>query len=95
MLSHDTLHSKRVIKIQDLIKHYDSLLASGHEPEIHEAWWSPILTPSSLITHLSISSKLQSYCDLICHHELYVKYRTSIITHHQLFFLFEQRDICT
>ncbi|CAF5161062.1 unnamed protein product, partial [Rotaria sp. Silwood1] len=59
------------------------------------AWWSPILTPSSLITHLSISSKLQSYCDLICHHELYVKYRTSIITHHQLFFLFEQRDICT
>ncbi|CAF5005565.1 unnamed protein product, partial [Rotaria sp. Silwood1] len=35
MLSHDTLHSKRVIKIQDLIKHYDSLLASGHEPETH------------------------------------------------------------
>ncbi|CAF1383459.1 unnamed protein product [Rotaria sp. Silwood1] len=29
MLSHDTLHSKRVIKIQDLIKHYDSLLAIG------------------------------------------------------------------
>ncbi|CAF1367987.1 unnamed protein product [Rotaria sp. Silwood1] len=35
MLSHDTLHSKRVIKIQDLIKHYDSLLTSGHEPETH------------------------------------------------------------
>ncbi|CAF1437645.1 unnamed protein product [Rotaria sp. Silwood1] len=35
MLSHDTLHSKQVIKIQDLIKHYDSLLASGHEPETH------------------------------------------------------------
>ncbi|CAF5145235.1 unnamed protein product, partial [Rotaria sp. Silwood1] len=35
MLSHDTLHSKQVIKIQDLIKHYDSLLASGHEPKTH------------------------------------------------------------
>ncbi|CAF5021167.1 unnamed protein product [Rotaria sp. Silwood1] len=35
MFSHDTLHSKQVIKIQDLIKHYDSLLASGHEPETH------------------------------------------------------------
>ncbi|CAF5135456.1 unnamed protein product, partial [Rotaria sp. Silwood1] len=35
MLSHDTLHSKRVLKIQDLIKHYDSLLASRHEPETH------------------------------------------------------------
>ncbi|CAF1324051.1 unnamed protein product [Rotaria sp. Silwood1] len=35
MLSHDTLHSKQVINIQDLIKHYDSLLASGHEPETH------------------------------------------------------------
>ncbi|CAF1568133.1 unnamed protein product, partial [Rotaria sp. Silwood1] len=35
MLSHDTLHSKQVIKIQDLIKHYDSLFASGHEPETH------------------------------------------------------------
>ncbi|CAF1415038.1 unnamed protein product [Rotaria sp. Silwood1] len=35
MLSHDTLHSKQVIRIQDLIKHYDSLLASGHEPETH------------------------------------------------------------
>lgn len=35
MLSHDTLHSKQVIKVQDLIKHSDSLLASGHEPETH------------------------------------------------------------
>ncbi|CAF1452980.1 unnamed protein product, partial [Rotaria sp. Silwood1] len=35
MLSHDTLHSKRVIKIQDLIKRYDSLFASGHESETH------------------------------------------------------------
>ncbi|CAF5065623.1 unnamed protein product, partial [Rotaria sp. Silwood1] len=35
MLSHDTLHSKQVIKVQDLIKHYDSLLASGHESETH------------------------------------------------------------
>ncbi|CAF0883327.1 unnamed protein product [Rotaria sp. Silwood1] len=35
MLLHDTLHSKQVIKVQDLIKHYDSLLVSGHEPEIH------------------------------------------------------------
>ncbi|CAF1361714.1 unnamed protein product, partial [Rotaria sp. Silwood1] len=35
MLSHDTFHSKQVINIQDLIKHYDSLLASGHEPETH------------------------------------------------------------
>ncbi|CAF4802565.1 unnamed protein product, partial [Rotaria sp. Silwood2] len=36
MLSHDTLHSKQVIKVQDLIKHYDLLLASGHEPETHD-----------------------------------------------------------
>ncbi|CAF4855211.1 unnamed protein product [Rotaria sp. Silwood1] len=35
MLSHDTLHLKQVIKVQDLIKHYDSLLASGHEAETH------------------------------------------------------------
>ncbi|CAF1454098.1 unnamed protein product [Rotaria sp. Silwood1] len=35
MLSHDTVHSKQVINIQDLIKHYDSLLTSGHEPETH------------------------------------------------------------
>ncbi|CAF1347092.1 unnamed protein product [Rotaria sp. Silwood1] len=36
MLSHYTLHSKQVIKVQNLIKHYDSLLASGHEPETHD-----------------------------------------------------------
>ncbi|CAF3504762.1 unnamed protein product [Rotaria sp. Silwood1] len=143
MLSHDTFHSKQVINIQDLIKHYDSLLASGHEPETHtlaalepvlydffsfivnsvqieddkwerlsrqivdlllahlpsqlmehemkfivQAWWSPILTPSSLITHLSISSQLQSYCDLIYHHELYVEHFISITTHYQLLLLF-------
>ncbi|CAF1510960.1 unnamed protein product, partial [Rotaria sp. Silwood1] len=35
MLLHDTLHSKQVIKAQGLIKHYDSLLASGHEPKTH------------------------------------------------------------
>ncbi|CAF3878353.1 unnamed protein product [Rotaria sp. Silwood1] len=35
MLSHDTFHSKQVIKVQDLIKHYELLLASGHEPETH------------------------------------------------------------
>ncbi|CAM2712576.1 unnamed protein product [Rotaria socialis] len=64
-----------------------------------EAWWSSMLsipTPSSLITHLSISGQLQSYCDLICRHELYVEHLISIITHHQLLFLlFEQSDTCT
>jgi hypothetical protein len=35
MLSHDTVHSKQVIKVQDLIKHCDLLLASEHEPETH------------------------------------------------------------
>ncbi|CAF5169194.1 unnamed protein product, partial [Rotaria sp. Silwood1] len=61
------------------------------------ACWSPILTPSSLITHLSISSQLQSYCELICHHELYVEHFTSITTHYQLLLLFfiEQSDTCT
>ncbi|CAF1525027.1 unnamed protein product, partial [Rotaria sp. Silwood1] len=49
-----------------------------------ETWWSSILTPSSLITHLSISGQLQSYCDLIRRHELYVEYLTSLITHPQL-----------
>ena len=39
MLSHDTLHSKQVIKVQDLIKHCDLLLASGHEPETHGNVW--------------------------------------------------------
>jgi hypothetical protein len=64
-----------------------------------EAWWSSMLsipTPSSLITHLSISGQLQSYCDLICRHELYVEHLTSIITHrHLLYLLFEQSDTCT
>ncbi|CAF1509825.1 unnamed protein product, partial [Rotaria sp. Silwood1] len=55
---------------------------------IQEAWWSPILTPLSLITHLSISSQLQSYCDLIYHHELYVEHFISITTHYQLLLLF-------
>ena len=66
---------------------------------IQEAWWSSMLTiptPSSLITHLSITGQLQSYCDLICRHELYVEHLTSIITHrHLLFLLFEQSDTCT
>ncbi|CAF5053842.1 unnamed protein product, partial [Rotaria sp. Silwood1] len=53
-----------------------------------EACWSPILTPSSLRIHLSISGQLQSYCDLIYHHELYVEYFTSITTHYQLLLLF-------
>jgi hypothetical protein len=49
--------------------------------------------PSSLITHLSISDQLQSYCDLICRHELYVEHLTSIITpRHLLCLLFEQSD---
>ncbi|CAF3767203.1 unnamed protein product [Rotaria sp. Silwood1] len=52
-----------------------------------EEYWSPILTPSSLITHLSISGQLQSYCDLIDHHELYVEHFTSITTHYQLLLL--------
>jgi hypothetical protein len=54
-----------------------------------EAWWSSMLsipTPSSLITHLSISGQLQSYCDLICRHELYVEHLTSIITHRHLLY---------
>lgn len=66
---------------------------------LQEAWWSSMLTiptPSSLITHLSITGQLQSYCDLICRHELYVEHLTSIITHrYLLFLLFEQSDTCT
>lgn len=64
-----------------------------------EAWWSSMLsipTPSSLITHLTLTGQLQSYCDLICRHELYVEHLTSIITHrHLLYYLFEQSDTCT
>ncbi|CAF5163585.1 unnamed protein product, partial [Rotaria sp. Silwood1] len=37
-----------------------------------EALWSSILTPSSSKIHLSISVQLQSYCDLICHHEFII-----------------------
>jgi hypothetical protein len=55
-----------------------------------------IPTPTSLITHVSLSGQLQSYCDLICRHELYVEHLTSIITHrHLLILLFEQSDTCT
>jgi hypothetical protein len=42
MLSHDTLHSKQVIKVQDLIKHCDLLLASGHEPETHGKYFHEV-----------------------------------------------------
>jgi hypothetical protein len=64
-----------------------------------EAWWSSMLTiptPSSLTAHLSMTGQLQSFCDLICRHELYVEHLTSIITHrHLLVILFEQSDTCT
>ena len=66
---------------------------------VQEAWWSSMLaipTPSSLTTHLSLTGQLQSYCDLICRHELYVEHLTSIVTHrHLLFLLFEQSDTCS
>ncbi|CAF3453655.1 unnamed protein product [Rotaria sp. Silwood2] len=39
-----------------------------------------------IINNISISSQLQSYCDSICHHELYVEYLTSIIKHYEAFF---------
>ncbi|CAF1383156.1 unnamed protein product [Rotaria sp. Silwood1] len=41
--------------------------------------------------------QLQSYCDLIYHHELYVEHFTPITTHYQLLLLFfiEQSDTCT
>ncbi|CAF4864154.1 unnamed protein product [Rotaria sp. Silwood1] len=52
-----------------------------------EECWSPILTPSSSRIHLYISGQLQSYCDLIYHHELYVEHFTSITTHYQLLLL--------
>ncbi|CAF5016403.1 unnamed protein product [Rotaria sp. Silwood1] len=55
---------------------------------IQEAWWSPTLTPSSSRINLSISGQLQSYCDLIYHHELYVEHFTAITTHYQLLLLF-------
>ena len=66
---------------------------------VQESWWSSMLsipTPSSLTTHLSLTGQLQSYCDLICRHELYVEHLTSIVTHrHLLFLLFEQSDTCS
>ncbi|CAF5092823.1 unnamed protein product, partial [Rotaria sp. Silwood1] len=55
MLLHDTLHSKQVIKVQDLIKHYDSLLVSGHEPEIHTlAVLEPVLYDFFLVQVMQI-----------------------------------------
>ncbi|CAF4657125.1 unnamed protein product, partial [Rotaria sp. Silwood2] len=55
MLSHDTLHSKQVIKVQDLIKHYDLLLASGHEPETHAlAALEPVLYDFFLVRVMRI-----------------------------------------
>ncbi|CAF5017078.1 unnamed protein product [Rotaria sp. Silwood1] len=53
-----------------------------------EAGWSPTLTPSSSRINLSISGQLQSYCDLIYHHKLYVEHFTAITTHYQLLLLF-------
>ncbi|CAF1411944.1 unnamed protein product [Rotaria sp. Silwood1] len=53
-----------------------------------EACWSLTLTPSSSRINLSISGQLQSYCDLIYHHKLYVEHFTSITTHYQLLLLF-------
>ena len=40
MLSHDSLHAKQVIRVQDVIRHCDLLLASGHEPETHGKYFS-------------------------------------------------------
>ena len=35
ILSNESVHSKQVVKIEDMIKHCDLLLASGHEPEVY------------------------------------------------------------
>ncbi|CAF1318201.1 unnamed protein product, partial [Rotaria sordida] len=108
----ETVHRLDTFSYLTILSEYFKLLSSFYIPLLlqwthilnmldytQEAWWSSmlsILTPSSLITHLSISGQLQSYCDLICRHELYVEHLTSIITHHQLlYFLFEQSDTCT
>ncbi|CAF4760108.1 unnamed protein product, partial [Rotaria sp. Silwood2] len=50
-----------------------------------------------ILNNTSIGSQLESYCDLICHYELYVEHLTSITKHYQLLllFLFEQSDTCT
>lgn len=34
LLSNENVHSKQVVKIQDMIKHSDLLLAGGHQPEL-------------------------------------------------------------
>lgn len=57
MLSHDTLHSKQVIKVQDLIKHCDLLLASGHEPETHgKPILNPLINPKQTFFFLALSA---------------------------------------
>jgi len=108
----ETVHRLDSFSYLTILSEYFKLLSSFYIPLLlqwthilnildytQEAWWSSMLsipTPSSLITHLSISGQLQSYCDLICRHELYVEHLTSIITHrHLLFLLFEQSDTCT
>ncbi|CAF3598174.1 unnamed protein product [Adineta steineri] len=110
--SDETVHRLDSFSYLNMLSEYFKLLSSFYIPLIlqwthilnildhtQEPWWSSMLsipTPSSLITHLSISGQLQSYCDLICRHELYVEHLTSIITHrHLLFLLFEQSDTCT
>ncbi|CAF1359416.1 unnamed protein product, partial [Rotaria sp. Silwood1] len=60
MLSHETFHSKQVIKVQDLIKHYDSLLTSGHEPETHDT------SSNNLFTNI----ERLSTCDLLSYGQL-------------------------
>ncbi|CAF1277551.1 unnamed protein product [Adineta ricciae] len=116
LLIHDetdeTVHRLDSFSYLAILSEYFKLLSSFYIPLLlqwthilnildytQEAWWSSMLsipTPSSLITHLSITGQLQSYCDLICRHELYVEHLTSIITHrHLLFLLFEQSDTCT
>ncbi|CAF3733226.1 unnamed protein product [Rotaria sp. Silwood1] len=73
MLSHDTLHSKQVIKVQDLIKHYDSLLASGHEPETHvivnsvrieDDKWNRLARQSVDVLLVHLQSQDQSLLDI-------------------------------
>lgn len=64
-----------------------------------ESWWSAMLTipmSNSPMTHLALTGQLQSYCDLICRHELYVEHLTSILTQrYLLYLLFEQSDTCS
>ncbi|CAF4671838.1 unnamed protein product [Rotaria sp. Silwood2] len=57
-----------MLYLHDEMMFYHQLME--HEMKLlGQAWWSPILAPSSLITRLSINVQLQSYCDLICHHD--------------------------